>query len=1006
MPLTVPQRLQRLDVRTAELISWSKRQVVDITGWTFDGAALAVGAVWPEVAGRHELVATATVPADWPLADTRLELDVGGESLVHLAAAEGTTSWGLDPFHRSFPVPGKSLTIRTESVARLPFGEPVRAPKLDYARLVWIEPAVEELHLLLRQIRETVEVLGDHEVTAHLLDLAETALLDLDWPSETAAYLARTADTHARKIIWQAPPVTAEAIPLTEAERGRVAEVLANVLESLDDLKRRYPPQGTVTLTGHAHIDLAWLWPYAETRNKVRRTFNTAVNLMNGNGEFHFNQSTAAFYAQLEGDDPALFAAVKAKVAAGQWETIGGMWVEPDTNMPTGESLVRQVLYGQRYFEKAFGRRHTVCWLPDCFGFTSTLPQILKQGGIPNFFTVKVNWNETNRYPHDLFWWQGLDGTRVLAHTFENPEGGYNGVLKPRATHGTWSRFRDKRLHDETFLAVGYGDGGGGVTPEMIDRARQMAHFPVLPTVKWGRVEDVFARLQARSRETQLPVWQGEMLMEGHRAVLTTQSHTKKLHRQAERALITAETVAGMAHLLGGPAPVSLETHWRAVLKNEFHDILPGSSIAEVYEDACAELGAVVAAGTAVQTDAVAALAATLPAGPLDDGILVVNPTLSARPIDVHFDDAVLASALTVPALSARVVDRAALVPEVPVEVTAATIENRYLKATIGSDGTVTSLILKAGNREAIAGRANQLWAYRQDKPRNWDAWDLEEDYARSGEEVTDVASIDVVAATPAYGAIRVVRRWRHSTITQVYSLTAVSRRLDIATEIDWHDRRAILRALNPVTAHAEHALFECAFGVVRRTTHDNTSWDWARYEVPGHRFAALEEPGFGVALLNDGKYGHNARGNVLGLSLVRGPVYPDPLADEGRQSFTYALMPYAGAWHEAGVREAAEALNQPLLVKSVSGVKTGIYGTVATQGIAAGLAALKPAEDGDGLVLRVYEPAGARGPFSVAAPAGWRIGAPLSILEEPMERVGAADLMPFEIRSWRLSRG
>jgi alpha-mannosidase len=1006
MPLTLAQRLNRIDVRTAELSSWSKRQSLDVGGWTFDGQPLAVGAAWPEVAGRHAFAATAEVPSDWPLAETRLEIDVGGESLIHIEAEGHIRSFGLDPNHRRFPVQGRSLAIRTESVARLPFGQPVPAPKLEYARLVWIEPEVEELRLLLRQIREAAEVLGEHDVVPHLVELAETALRDLDWPSETGSYLARTVDTAQRRAIWQAPPVSATQPPLTDSERARLIEVLTRTLASLDGLKWRFPPQGKVTITGHAHIDLAWLWPYAETRNKVRRTFNTALGLMETSADFRFNQSSAAFYAQLEEDDPALFAAVKAKVASGQWEPIGGMWVEPDTNMPNGESLVRQVLYGQRYFEKTFGRRHSVCWLPDCFGFSAALPQILKQGGLKNFFTVKVNWNETNRYPHDLFWWQGLDGSRVLAHTFENPYGGYNGELQPAAAHATWKRFRGKPLHDESLLSVGYGDGGGGVTTEMVDRARQLAHFPALPTVAWGRVEDVFARAASAATTTALPVWQGEMVMEGHRAVFTTQSLTKRLHRQAERALITAETVAGMAHLLGAEAPASLEPQWRVVLKNEFHDILPGSSIAEVYEDARAELSAVVAAGEAVQRQALDAIAARLPEGAVADGVVVVNPTLSARPIDIRLGDAVLATTLTVPPLSARVVAKADLAAEVPVEVSVGSIENRYVKVAIGADGTVTSLVLKAGEREAVAGRANQLWAYRQDKPRNWDAWDLEEDYAASGEEISDVVSIDVVAATPAYGAVRVVKRWRHSTITQTYSLSAVSRRLDIATEIDWHDRRAIVRVLNPLAVASEHALYEVAFGVVRRTTHDNTSWDWARFEVSAHRFSVLEEPGFGVALINDGKYGHSARGNTLGLSLVRGPIYPDPLADEGRQSFTYALYPYAGAWHEAGVREEADALNQPLLAKAVSGRKAGVVGTIATHGARAALAALKPAEDGDGLILRVNEPAGGRGGFSVMPPAGWTVGEPLSILEEPMARDAAADLMPFEIRSWRLRRG
>ena len=273
------------------------------------------------------------------------------------------------------------------------------------------------------------------------------------------------------------------------------------------------------------------------------------------------------------------------------------MWVEPDTNMPTGESLVRQLLYGQRYFERTFGARSSVCWLPDCFGFSPAMPQLLQQAGIDSFFTIKVNWSESNKFPHDLFWWEGLDGSRVLAHTFDNPLGGYNGEVTAKAHLPTWRNFRGKVDHDETLLAVGFGDGGGGVTPEMVERERQLRDFPALPLARWGTVKDFFRRAHETARKRELPVWSGEIYLELHRATLTTQSGVKRKHRAAERALITAETVAGLAHLAGAPAPASLEPLWRGVLKNEFHDILPGSSIREVYEDAEAELDAVVRAG-------------------------------------------------------------------------------------------------------------------------------------------------------------------------------------------------------------------------------------------------------------------------------------------------------------------------------------------------------------------------------------------------------------------------
>ena len=994
MALTNAQRLDRLKVRLDELAYWRTRESVPVTGWTLDGVPIALGETWPDRKGVHGFAAEADVPAHWPLEETRLILDLGGESLVTLAHAGGDpVSFGVDPFHREFPVRHRRIAISAEATAREPFGVPVRTPKLEFAALAWIDLAVHRLHLLLKQVAETCAVLSDHEVLPHLLAAAEDALAGLDWPSDTANYIARVAPSPQQQRIWELPEMVERPAALNQGQRASVVAAHDALVARLRELQTRYPPEGEIVLTGHAHIDLAWLWPYDETRRKLRRTLHTALGLMDASGDYRFNQSTAQYYAQLAEDDPDLLAKIKARVAAGQWETIGGMWVEPDTNMPTGESLTRQILYGQRFFEKEFGQRHTVCWLPDCFGFSGALPQLLKQGGIDSFFTIKVNWSETNRIPADLFWWEGLDGSRVLAHTFDNPVDGYNGQLGPYALHHTWRNFRSKTLHDASLLAIGYGDGGGGTTPEMVEREVQLRDFPVLPKARWGRVADYFARAHRRAAETTLPVWRGEIYLELHRATLTTQSSVKRLHRQAERALITAETAAALAHMLGAPAPASLEEHWRIVLKNEFHDILPGSSIREVYEDAAAELGGAIAAGKAAQEAALDAMAEHLPKA-AGDGLLVVNPSLSVRRIGRGSD--------TVPPLGVAVVTRD-VAPIAGLVASETHLENATLRATIAADGTLASLIHKPTGREALAGAGNQLWAYPVDKPRNWDAWDIEADYAERGERLTAVESIGLIESGPARAALRVVRRFRDSTVTQIYVLVANARRLDIETTLDWHDRRVLLRTLTPVAVSAERATFECANGVVTRPTHQNTSWDQAMFEAVAHRFVDLGEPGFGVALINNAKYGHNVRGNQLGMSLVRAPVYPDPLADEGVQSFTYALYPHAGDWHEGGVREEAEDLNQPLLTRAVTGLAVGTMTPLTLAGIPAALSGLKSAEDGSGLILRVYEPAGRRGDFAISAP-GWT-ARPVTILEEPQARDAPLGLMPFEVRSWRLTR-
>jgi alpha-mannosidase len=1002
MTLTVQQRLDRLKVRTDELRYWRAREGVVITAWTLDGTPIDIGGVWPSRLGVHKFAASAEVPPHWPLEETRLHLDLGGESLVTLAYPNReAVSFGVDPYHRELPVRHRQMAISAESTAREPFGVPVRNPRLNRAVLQWIDTPVHRLHLLLTQIAEAAHALGAHNVVPHLLTVAENAQRGLDWPSATADYLTRTAPAPQQQRIWELPALNEPAVALDQAQRQSVVAAYDQLVEDLKALQQRFPPEGELLLTGHAHIDLAWLWPYDETRRKMRRTFYTALALMEASDDYRFNQSTAQYYAQIEADDPALLRAIKARVASGQWETIGGMWVEPDTNMPTGESLVRQVLYGQRYFQQQFGVRHTVCWLPDCFGFSGALPQILKQGGIDDFFTIKVNWSDTNRIPTDLFWWEGIDGSRVLAHTFDNPVGGYNGELGPDALVPTWRNFRGKVHHDTSLLAVGYGDGGGGTTPEMVEREVQLRDFPAIPQARWGHVKDFFARAQKRATETKLPVWSGEIYLELHRATLTTQSGVKRAHRQAERALITAETVVSLAHMLGAPVPSSLEPHWRVVLKNEFHDILPGSSIREVYQDAERELGEAIESGMAAQAEGLQAIADQLPKEQ-GEGYLVVNPSLSTRRMSLNIDGRHLSGEAAVPPLGIAVVGRD-VAPAAGLSGSKTMLENAILKATIAADGRLSSLIHKPSGREALAGPGNQLWAYPVDKPRNWDAWDVEEDYAERGEALTSLESLDLVESGPHRAAIRVVRRFRASTITQTYVLAANSPRLDIETTLDWHDRRVFLRTLTPVAVRNQTAIFECANGVLTRPTHANTSWDQAMYEAAAHRFIDLGETGFGVALLNNAKYGHNVRGNILGLSLLRSPIYPDPLADEGTQSFIYALMPHEGEWHEGGVREEAEDLNQPLLVSPVTGLAHGTITPLSVSGIPAALSGLKVAEDGRGLVFRVYEPAGRRGDFNLLAD-GWNTAA-VTLMEEPQDRDAKVALLPFELRSWKLTR-
>jgi alpha-mannosidase len=1022
MTLTIKQRRQRIERRLPELRFWIDRAFIDLTGWRVNGEPISPGRPWPTREGvvqfDHPEI---EVPGDWPVEDVVLDLDLGGEGLLNVRYADDRTEgWGLDPWHRRIPVLSGAFRLEASAVARAPFGVPRRDAHLDRSRLVLVDRAVERLERSLRLVALAIESMENEELALPLIEAAERALADLDWPSATGEYVARSASGQELQNIWALPPdLSSHPAGLTDEQRSAAVAVVTCLEDALRDLQGRYPRRGDIALTGHGHLDLAWLWPMTETRRKAQRTFNTVLSLMDRYPELRFNQSSAQLYAFIEEDDPALFVRIREKVASGQWEPVGGMWVEPDINMPCGESLVRQVLYGQRYFERTFGSTHTVCWLPDCFGFSPALPQILRGAGLDNFFTIKLTWSETNIFPFDLFWWEGLDGSRVLAHMFDNPGvpnselGGYNADTDPATLVLTWHNFRGKHRFGETLLSFGYGDGGGGVTTEMLEQVRAEEPFPAIPRTQYTSVREFYERLGEGVADETLPVWAGEMYLELHRGTLTTQGRTKYLHRRAERSLMAAEVAASLHHLAGGPEPDSLAPLWHRVLRNEFHDILPGSSIHEVYETTNRELTEVIEAARSIARERLAGLAASaeFPSGE-GEALLILNPECSPRPVRVVLDapapgaqmvegGAVVTDSAMAPGLGLTIVAPAE--PHQPVEAEADRLENRLLRVTLATDGTLLSVYDKLAGREALAGPGNALWAY-VDKPRAWDAWDVDAGYPMAGEPLT-VESMAVVERGPHRAAIRLVWRLRDSTVTQHVRLWANSPRLDFHTEIEWHDRRWLLKARFPLGIRSPYATFETAFGVIQRPTHRNTSWDAARFEVAGHRFADLSEPGYGVALLNDGKYGHHALGNELGITLLRSPIYPDPLADEGRQVFTYSLLPHAGDWLQGGVLREAEDLNNPLLAHPVRSDHRGpLPSLLGLTGLPVGLGALKTLEDGGGLVLRVYEPQGARGRAELRLPEGWQADE-IDLLERPLGQA-QYELTPFQIRSWRLSRG
>lgn len=1074
------RRQERIARRLEELRAWRNAREFPIQEWSFtadgDSTTLSIGDFWPVVQTPVHFASSGVVPAEWSGEPVELELWLGGEGLLRLSTG---FQGGLDPFHHSFHIAdraecGERISIEAEVVPKGMFGSHIAEPRLERAHFVVPHLEVRALERDLSMLAQAAQELGDHEVVPHLLDIAEAAFAIYGpvWPSATdvaqtrlalgyvnpigagvdsvsGSYALEAYDVHPYSTpIWHMPPSPRPLEPLPEAALEAVREARAEISERLARLKRDNPPVGRLALTGHAHLDLAWLWPVAETRRKGRRTFGTILDLMDRYPDFIFNQSSAQLYAWIEQDAPELFARVKERVAEGRWEPIGGSWVEPDCQVTGGESFVRQLLYGQRAFQDWFGKRSNVAWLPDVFGFSGSIPQLLRGAGIDGFFTIKLNWNEENTFPYDLFTWEGIDGSRVTANMFRNlsPAHGYNGNIAPLDVLGTWRNFGGKRQHPESLLAFGWGDGAGGPSIRMLENYARIREFPALPRLRMAHIEEYFSALP----KSGLPVWVGELYLEFHRGTLTTQAAVKALNRASEHRLLEAEAFAAIASLSGFSYPHDeLEAAWKTVLLNQFHDIIPGSSIAEVYQDTIPELKEVVRIATEIRDTALTHLDRSTSGAASGKHLVVGNASLTDRPLTFLLpgeegnvtiagsDSEPLATQSTEDGLLIHDPERT--VPGLgwlglstaPGRHTAshstelwakahenggALLENHFLRVEIGADGTLQRIVDKStADRDVLAGRGNQLWAF-VDKPRTYDAWDIEENYEQEGEEVRGVESVEIVETGPLRAAVRVRRAWRGSRIEQTYRLLTGSRRLDIATHIDWHERQVYLQARFPLDIHTHEATYETLYGIVHRPTHRNTTWDATRFEVSGHRFADLSEPGYGVALLTDSKYGYSAHGNLLTLSLLRGSLYPDPGADEGEHHFTYSLFPHPGDWTEANVVNEAFALNSPLIaVPVVQGSSTNV-GTdefLTVDALPLSLGSLKRAEEGEGLILRLHEPHGARGATTLHFTRPLHHIERVNLLEEPVagsEPMLSADGMtvqldvrPFEVVSLRV---
>ncbi|WP_207124929.1 alpha-mannosidase [Actinocatenispora comari] len=789
-----------------------------------------------------------------------------------------------------------------------------------------------------------------------------------------------------------------------------------------------------IAAAGHAHIDSAWLWPLRETVRKSSRTFANVTALAAEYPELVFAASQAQQYAWVKEAQPAVWERIKKAVAAGNWAPVGSMWVESDANLPGGEALVRQITQGKRFFAQELGVDTRGIWLPDSFGYTAAFPQIARLAGLDWFLTQKISWNQVNKMPHHTFWWEGIDGTRIFTHF--PPADTYNGTFAGEELARAVRNYAEKGAGTISLLPFGHGDGGGGPTREMLERARRLRDLEGSPKVTIEHPDEFFAA--ARAEYPDAPVWSGEMYLELHRGTFTSQAKTKQGNRFSEHLLRTAELWAATAAVhAGADYPYqALDELWRTVLLHQFHDILPGSSIAWVHREARETYGRIREQLTGIIDAATHAVG-----GDGDGGLRVFNAApndraeVTAVPADLaataglsadaaqKLSDGSVAAFATVPALGVGT-----LAPDLPADgaVTPSTVDglvldNGLLRVTVDERGLVTSVYDHAHGREVLApGSYGNLLQLHPDHPNKWDAWDLDKHYLHRHTDLTDAESVEVVERGPLVSAIRVVRRFGESTATQTLVLAAGSRRLDVRTEIDWRESEKVLKAAFPIDVHAERESAEIQFGHVHRPTHTNTSWDAARFEVYAHRWIHVGEPGYGVALVTDSTYGHDVHRatrdtggttTTVRLSLLRAPHSPDPHTDIDTHTFTYALVPGA----EIGDAVAqGYALNLPLRVAAANTTPEPL---VRLDNPAVAVEAVKLADDGSGdVVVRAYESRGGRAQTTLRPGFAAAGVTEVDLLERPLADAGA-DLLdadgtvrlafrPFQIRTLRLRRG
>ncbi|GGZ03215.1 alpha-mannosidase [Streptomyces olivaceoviridis] len=950
---------------------------------------IEVGARWGAPWGTSWFRVTGTVPASWAGRTVEALLDLGFDENMPGFQCEGLV-------YRPDGTPVKGLNPRNQWVrigAPVAGGEEVRL-HIEAAS----NPVILDYHPFLpTQLGDKETAGSEPQYTLTRMDLAvfdETVwqlVMDLEVLGELMAELPE--DSARRYDILRAVDRALDSVDLQDVNgtAGRAREQLTEVLSS-----PAVPSAHRISAVGHAHIDSAWLWPLRETVRKVARTTSNMTALIEDEPEFVFAMSQAQQWAWVKEHRPEVWARVKKAVAEGRFVPAGGMWVESDTNMPGSEAMARQFVHGKRFFLDEFGIENEEAWLPDTFGFAAGLPQIIKAAGSKWLLTQKISWSQTNKFPHHTFQWEGIDGTRIFTHF--PPVDTYNCSMKGSEIAHAARNFKDKGRARHSLAPTGWGDGGGGTTREMVAKAARLRDLEGSATVEWETPRAFFEKAEAEYPEP--PVWVGELYLELHRATLTSQAKTKQGNRRSEHLLREAELWAATAAVRTGfPYPYEeLDRIWKTVLLHQFHDILPGSSIAWVHREARATYERIAGELTAIIDGAQRALAG-------EGGTELV---FNAAPHPRH---GVPAGGAATPAVTGGTT----LAPRAS---GGFTLDNGSLRIEVDARGLVVSAYDIAAGRETVApGQAANLLQLHPDFPNMWDAWDVDEFYRNT---VTDLTDAESVLPGDDGASVRVVRAFGDSRVTQVLSLRAGERRLVIDTEVDWHETEKFLKLAFPLDVRAERYASETQFGHFHRPTHTNTSWEAAKFEACNHRFVHLEEPGWGVAVVNDSTYGHDVtrivrsdgdRGTTttVRVSLLRAPRFPDPETDQGVHRFRHALVPGAGIGD--AVREGWR-VNLP--ERRLTGAHE-VAPLVTVDDDAVVVTAVKLADDGSGdVVVRFHEAHGGRALATFTA--GFEVAevTVTDLLERPLATATAPErdgdritvrLRPFELVTLRLRR-